>query len=167
MSELHYHGIAVCPRCRTSQVLLDDGDGPRCGNRLACAERRAETVEVDAAALREALDEAVNLCHTPERHQDAHWYQRLEAVQAVLKQPHPGAALLSERQHLLCIALAAWKLSEEISEFEGPVSSETVDALDKALCDAYGDTITNWYAVRDKIVAQIEPKASTGDGQES
>lgn len=68
--------------------------------------------------------------------------------------------LLAERQHLLRIALAAWKLSEEISEFGQSVNSETVDALDAALCDAYGDTITNWYAVRDKIVALIEPKAS-------
>lgn len=82
-------------------------------------------------------------------------YEQGMADVAALKAEHPGTTLLAERQHLLRIALAAWKISEEVSEFGQPVSSETVEALDQALLDAFGDTYTNWYAVRDKIKALL------------
>lgn len=77
---------------------------------LAAAHERADKAETarrawtelgareqaGAALLRQALDEAIALCHVPERNQDEEWHERLSRASDALAATDAGAALLAE-----------------------------------------------------------------------
>lgn len=53
IDEPTYAGVGACSLCQKSNVLLmDDGGGPRCANRVACAERRAARAEMRLMVVR-------------------------------------------------------------------------------------------------------------------
>lgn len=94
-------------------------------------------------------------------HVVARYLREIEAAEAVIA-PSGGVAfhptrksdeLLSawgaERKAFLKIAYAAWKLSDEISEF-GTVVTDT-DALDTLLVEMFGD---DWQAIGAQLRAQ-------------
>lgn len=93
---------------------------------------RAERAEAGAAAMREALDEAIALCHIPERDQDEDWYARLSRTDIALATNDAGAALLTELAAARAVIAAA---SAHLEDAEG-APSDVEDALAAAL-DAY------------------------------
>ena len=127
----------------TSIKLLEaEGNDVRAALATAQAELdRSQPIVIAAARLASGPDSAA-------------W----QALYAALERPPDYH--ITERQQLLRIALAAWRLSDECAEFNGPVSSETIEALDQALIAAFGDA-DSWYVVRDRLQALIAPKVAT------
>lgn len=74
----------------------------------------------------------------------------------VLAAVHPGTALLAERQRLLVVAYEAYQLSLHIEEFDGVVSDDPVEMLDRSLMKAFGVTdLAHFFDVGEAIATAL------------
>lgn len=115
---------------------------------IAALQRALAVAQAELDRSQPIVVAAARIASGPDAESWHHLYLALE---------NPPDFQATERQKLLAIALAAWKLSDEISEFGQVVNSETMDALDRRLVETFGDgSDTAWISVQQAIRSQMK-----------